>query len=311
MNIFEALGLIKYLHKDEYGNVYFQGLEWQSVECLNTISVKCIDFCEGLYFIDKETYEKYLEYQIEIENDVKYSGLARRPYYRMRGKSVTKEQAFDIIRRTDMFFGDIYLSDGIRGHSDFVGSLNFNNWLINRNHYPMGYGWVHTDGTIGSNSITQKYPEMEEFIAEWFRYLMAFPYLDLVIAITNWDEIPPEAWYDDTLRDSFYKEKYDEEFYKAIEIGIRVKDKTIQVLGPESTIKLYKEYEEKYGVEREKYEPEYYQDRGIAQVDLAYLKRCIESYGLNAEKELSKLPIYELQSSKIPSLVPEEVAEKN
>lgn len=311
MNIFEALGAADYIHVDENGNAHVEDMEWPTSRYFNQLEIRGVNLCDDDFLIKKGSYDKFLEYQIEIENDVKYSGLARRPYYRMRGKSVTKEQAFDIIRRTDMFFGDIYLSDSIRGHSDFVGSLNFNNWLINRNHYPMGYGWVHTDGTIGSNAITQKYPEMEEFIAEWFRYLMAFPYLDLVIAITNWDEIPPEAWYDDTLRDSFYKKKYDEEFYKAIEIGIRVKDKTIQVLGPESTIKLYKEYEEKYGVEREKYESEYYQDRGIAQVDLAYLKRCIESYGLNAEKELSKVPIYALQSSKIPSLVPEEVAEKN
>lgn len=311
MNIFEALGAADYIHVDENGNAHVEDMEWPTSRYFNQLEIRGVNLCDDDFLIKKESYDKFLEYQIEIENDVKYSGLARRPYYRMRGKPVAEEQAFDIIRRTDMFFGGIYLSDGIRGHSDFVGSLNFNNWLINGNHYPMGYGWVHTDGTIGSNAITQKYPEMEEFIAEWFRYLMAFPYLDLVIAITNWDEIPPEAWYDDTLRDSFYKEKYDEEFYKAIEIGIRVKDKTIQVLGPESTIKLYKEYEEKYGVEREKYEPEYYQDRGIAQVDLAYLKRCIESYGLNAEKELSKLPIYELQSSKIPSLVPEEVTEKS
>lgn len=74
----------------------------------------------------------------------------------MRGKTVTRGQAFELIRRTDNFFRGI---NEIRRSGDFVSGTNFDNWLIFRKHYPRGYGLVHTDDTIGTNAITQKYPE--------------------------------------------------------------------------------------------------------------------------------------------------------
>lgn len=41
-----------------------------------------------------------MEYEIIVDEEVKdYKAFARRPYYRMRGKQATEEQAFDIIRR--------------------------------------------------------------------------------------------------------------------------------------------------------------------------------------------------------------------
>ena len=40
--------------------------------------------------------------------------------------------------------------DAINCHKDFIGSLNFDNWLIMQNHYPQGYGWLHTDKTLNN-----------------------------------------------------------------------------------------------------------------------------------------------------------------
>ena len=142
-------------------------------------------------FISKEDCDKYNEYEIIIPDGLDYDGNVRRPYYRMRGKPVTKEQAFELIRRTDNFFAGI---NEIRRSGDFVGCGYFDNWLIHKNHYPRGYGWVHTDGTIGTNAITQKYMVLYKFIAEWFQKLLKFPYLDLVIGITCWNEMPNEFW---------------------------------------------------------------------------------------------------------------------
>lgn len=104
MNIFEALGAADYIHVDENGNAHVEDMEWPTSRYFNQLEIRGVNLCDDDFLIKKESYDKFLEYQIEIENGVKYSGLARRPYYRMRGKSVTKEQAFDIIRRTDMFF---------------------------------------------------------------------------------------------------------------------------------------------------------------------------------------------------------------
>ena len=65
----------------------------------------------------------------------------------MRGKPVTKEQAFELIRRTDNFFAGI---NEIRYSGDFVSAVNFSNHLIHKNHFPQGYGWIHADGTVGT-----------------------------------------------------------------------------------------------------------------------------------------------------------------
>ncbi|MBR0365443.1 MAG: hypothetical protein IJH94_01400 [Clostridia bacterium] len=220
---------------------------------------------------------------------------ARRPYYRMRGKSVTKEQAFEIIRRTDNFFNDILSTEP----PDYIGCLNFDNWLIEKNHFPQGYGWIHTDGTVGTNAITQKFPKSEEFIEEWSDLIKAFPYLNLVIAITWWDEISPteheirREWNDIKNRFGIYgdfeKEDYDDEFYDAIEIGIYVHDNTVELMSPERTREKYREYVELYeDKNRDKYVSKYYDKNGIVQVDIEYLKRLIICNRLDPDSILTE-----------------------
>lgn len=277
------------VYYDEYGNLYieFEKLDWLQQK---SICIPVHNLGDGICFVSKEDCDKYNQYEIIVPEDIDYSNFARRPYYRMRGKSVTKEQAFDIIRRTDRFFGDI---DSIREHDDFVGGGHFDNWLIDRNHYPYGYGWIHVDGTVGLNGITYKYPELYEFINECFHKLRCFPYLDLVVVITDWDEIPAEAW--ENLESDFHDKRlfeykdYDKKFYEAVVLGICIHDKTVEVLRPADAVKKYKEYASLYEKSREIYIPEYYEEHGIEQVDLPYLKKCIESYGLNADEVLSKI----------------------
>lgn len=145
----------------------------------------------------------------------------RRPYYRMRGKPVTEDQAFDIIRRTDNFFQDI---DEIERYRDYIHCINFDNWLIHKNHHPRGYGWIHADGTVGCNAITQKYPNIEEFIDEWICKLINFPYLDLVIAVTSWNEAPYRYWKDEDFRKEWEMKNHDKEFYNDVFTGIYVHD---------------------------------------------------------------------------------------
>ena len=137
-----------------------------------------------VWLIPEEVYEKHSEIEIVIAGDesVNLVRNVRRPYYRMRGVPVTREQAFDIIRRTDRFFE--YVS-AVCNHKDYIGCMNFDNWLIQKNHYPTGYGWIHADGTIGANAITQKYPTVREFIEEWYKLLYAFPYLNLIPTATS------------------------------------------------------------------------------------------------------------------------------
>ena len=65
----------------------------------------------------------------------------------------------------------------------------------------------------------------------------------------------------------------EEEFCKEIAVGIYVHDRKLEILNPSDTIAKYKEYNKRYGIPPEKFEP-------------AYLRKCIEAYGLDAEKEI-------------------------
>ena len=248
MTIFEYLyGDVYYT--DEYGNAYFDSCVDIDYE-LDEIP-EIVNLGDHTYFMAKEDLDLYNQYDIKVdrvsEDDLRFLHYTRRPYYQMRGRSVSREQAFDIIRRTDNFFN--WDMETIGNRKEFVRCINFDNWLIMKNHYPKGYGWIHADGTVGANAITQKWPTLKEFVEEWFYKLKAFPYLDLVIGITNWDEI---SWDEDDT------------FEKAIQMGIYVHDKCIELLNKQNAWAKYQEYDEKYGADPERFETDYYQKNGTS-----------------------------------------------
>lgn len=246
-----------------------------------------------VFFLDKDKMDKVLEYEIIVPDEfIEYECLARRPYYRMRGKKVSEEQAMDIIRKTDNFFE---YDTRQKPPTGYIGNMNFDNWLISKRHYPMGYGWIHRDGTVGGNAITQKFPTVYEFVIEWLKKLMTFPYLDLIIGVTYYDEGMKhyydeeyEYWFEhlqEEKYDYFEKEEYDERFYSNLEVGIYVHDKKIEILDQKQTKKIYREYAEKYGdKDRYKYCSEYYDANEIEQIDNEYLKKCLELDGWDEER---------------------------
>ena len=252
---------------------------------------------EKMGFTEDSDLSVYDDIEIIIDKGMDdYDTCVRRPYYRLRGKPVTEEQAFEIIRRTDDIFDwDIELP----ACSDYIGTYHLRNFWFNRNHYPSDYGWIHRDGTLGGNGITDKYPEFDELIFEMLDLIQAFPYLDFVLAITNWNEMPHEVW--EHISDEFKNEEYNrkhmfeefEGFYDDLDIGFWVHDNTIEVLEPKRAAEKFKEYEEKYGVAEPSYYSAYYNmENKIIPCDVDYLKRCIEAYGLNAEETLGKVNEY-------------------
>lgn len=291
MTIFDVSGLDKYICMDEGGNAYVtMGTRECNLDADTVLeNIKGIEWIDhNTYLIPKEVYDRYCEYSIEITDDEDIYSVEsiRRPYYRMRGKKVTREQAFDIIRRTDNFFS--WYMDDVSCNKDYVGGCNFDNWLIQKNHYPEGYGWIHVDGTVGCNSITQKYPTVMECVCEWLTNLIEFPYLDLVIAFTFLNE---GIIYDSEDNYSNIDDN-DNDFADVVLMGIEIHDKQIKVTSSKEAVDKYNEYDNKYGVNAQIYKPEYYGDNKIIQVDEDYLRKCIESYGLDADKELSGVPEY-------------------
>lgn len=218
-----------------------------------------------------------------------------RYYYRLRGKPVTPEQAFEIIRRTDTFMRNI---DQIYWRDDHVGGDLFPSYFFTRRHTPNGFSWAHLDGTIGINyHISLAFAKMKAILEEWSYIAKAFPYLDLVIAITNWDEYSYEAWEHDDKGsfelkyNSFYEldaREHDALFYEDIQIGLRIRNGELELLDKEDAVKTYKEYAELYEAEpREKYKANYYQELAQRQDSPELLRQAIRDFGLDPDKVTS------------------------
>lgn len=292
MNIFEYLtrNCKDKPYFDEAGNVYVDvqsGIDRHVRYFMQRIDEDC-------FFLTKEDYEKYAKIEISLANDIDDSFYnVRRPYFRLRGKPVTREQAYEILRRVDRFFNNI---DSVYSHDDFIECLNFRSNVLPNRSYSDRWGWCHPDGFIGINDITFKYPEDNEFIAEWVKYLAEFSFLDIMIAITNWDEIPPEVW-DKMSEDLFYTndnwdadDTYDGLFLKSIYLGIYVHDNKVELLNSTDARARYIEYDALYGSQKARCSVDYCEENGIYEADLGYVRKCIESYGLDADEELAKLP---------------------
>lgn len=285
MNIFEYLTRndAGELIFDECGNVYIEGKKGL-YDLISSFEKNHVGY--GNYYFTKEEYEQICEYEIMLpENWEGYKACVKYPYYRMRGKPVSKKQALDIIRRTDRGMDRIRK---VKSHEDFIQSINFDNclfenWLMN---HGSSHGWIHPDGTVGINSDTARWPKEMEFVCEWFNYLKALPYLDVVIAVTCWNNHNPRCDYEELKRDYTETAIFDEEFYDAVDVGIYVHDKTIQILDKKEAVEKYKEYCRLYEKDRYRYMEEHY---NALLIDESYFKKCIESYGFTLEDVFKKL----------------------
>lgn len=252
--------------------------------------------------------EQFQNIQVIIDPEV--AGIefdVRRPYFRMRGRPVTEEQAFDIIRRTDNFFHFDMRIHGYPLEGLLEGRFVLDNVWYSPDFYPHPRGWVRPDGIVGQNNITGRYPEESEFLASVLPLKEAFPYLDLMIAVTDWDECPGYVW--DLIRrsndaykagdDDLYR-KYDEEFERAISredypdfpehivYGIWLHDDKIELMAPARAREKYLEYNRLYGGADEAiFTMDYYEEQGSTPADLDYLRRCIRSHGLDPDEVLA------------------------
>lgn len=248
---------------------------------------------------DDDDYEMYdviyaenpIKILVDEEFDRDWSPSGRRPYYQMRGKRISEQQAFEIICRTDRMFSHYALN-----FENSICSLNFHNdWFLGD--YFSRYGWVHPNGIIGTNGITLKYPTVDEFAHEWAVYLHSFPFLDLIIGITWWDEVSPRKWK--MLRERCKNRMFDvsnemkyleyNDFCNNIEAGIWVHDGRIEIIDREQTIEVYKKYEKLYEEKDHRiYCHEYYEDFQPDVTTLEYLKKCLLTYGITDAEEFLK-----------------------
>lgn len=233
-----------------------------------------------------EEYKPYLyDESIMIEHDNKFTGwdtLAKYPYYRLRGPQVTEEQAFEIIRRSDMAFtdmSDIRTNKAIVSEDIVYGVYDlWINWFMSERKVQ---GWCRPDGVIGANGTLYKYPELDEILDQLYILIKEFPFLDFVWAITDWDEIPLECKLDDSTFNAFVPNEEYSNFSDHIDIAFYVHDKKVEVLEGEKAKQKYNEYNKLYGGDEKIFTGSYYSGENNTPVDKEYLEKCINKYELS------------------------------
>lgn len=207
------------------------------------------------WFTDLEliyTDKKYLHYELS----------GRRPYYQMRGKPVTEQQAFEIIRRCDSSF---YYDDELAPYTPKENEIPVNpehisSWLFMENHFPNGYGWCYPDGLIGTNGICGRYPTTLELVTDFIAMMYRFPYLDAVWAFTCCNEVLDGTAFED-----------------AADIIFWTHDNKIEILDRIAGLAKYKEYAQKYEKEAWMYDNMERHKRKNREELMRYAERCSEA----------------------------------
>lgn len=214
-----------------------------------------------------------------------YEAAPKRPVCSLRGKPVSPEQAFEIIRRTEVSFHYI---EEIKSHPDYIHAWNL--WVEYFRDGPLEHrqGWVLTDGTLGLDfTAIDKFPTMDEMLEGIPGVAKAFPYLDFILTISNWEEMPRTAWdrWFHNEHVPFEQKEWDENFHEAIDVGIWVHDGMIELLDRERAVWKYREYADKYEVDdRKRFVHEYHGRPVDPTINKEYLLKCVRAYGVDPAK---------------------------
>lgn len=121
------------------------------------------------------------------ENIILALGNVRRPLVLMRGKPITVEQTIQLITGEEPLFGEGAKCEGccLDPRSD--------RGILKNIFYRQGYDWlstwVYSDGTIGGDIVfLGKYPEWDEMILPYMHLAKKYPFLDMTISYTMYDE---------------------------------------------------------------------------------------------------------------------------
>lgn len=153
--------------------------------------------------------------------------LPKWPQAYTTGKSVSEDQALEIIRRTDSFFmcssgndpefaekirasigfptavptGDmgefrrrLEREDVWREKWDFLRLEYMSNGWITCSYINGPHGWMHPDGSIGFADIIGKWPKVEEFLSDWKQIAKTWSFLDIGATLME-----KELYEEDTL----------------------------------------------------------------------------------------------------------------
>lgn len=252
--------------------------------------------------------------RIEVRDEadgIHWDGEARAPYFQLRGRRLSEEEAFEMIARTDRMFDlsgawdfprdgqhmsiaakwdSMIRKKGYRGSDSYF----VNEYIFPGNSIPSG-GYVWPDGRVGINHWMYKLPDISEIIKQLMDWALCFPYFDIILVITKWNEISAQRaranfWEDDENYDGVphpdadldeYEKPYEPITVDDVDICIGIQPGILRFLKPEDGLRQLAEYDSFY-TERERREfptTDFYQDTHTIPIDEAYFSRLLNYYG--------------------------------
>ena len=274
------------------------------------------DMCPARKTYKREVSEKELQKIFgrltvidDTDGKARWTSEAREPYFRLRGKRLSEEQAFEILTRTEYIFeravwevrqeesalkkavGEWYEKirrNGYEGNPSTFFSNDYFSGSMGR--YIGGYVWP--DGRVGLNEIMYKYPFMDEILDQFMDWAMKYPCLELILVITKWDGMSPMRYKASVLdyleqipnpdRDlDEYQKPYEPIPAEAVDCAVEIKPGLIHFLTPEEGLKKLAEYDQQYTEEerRQFASSDYHSHTGVRELNRDHLLRMIEYYG--------------------------------
>lgn len=195
------------------------------------------------------------------------SSSFRRPLVWMRGRTVTPDQAREVIRRCDRFFQP-WTPPGQEeaGPPDPVSVE-----LLESSLFTNGAGWCRPDGRIGVDRICRiKDVFEEEIISDGCDLMEEFPFLDLFFLFWACEEEEP-----------FTPGQMAMHGMPQPEFGVRFHDRRVEFYAPHDAWETFCDFQARYGDAPETYEESEMKRRGIAGLDRACLDRCLRDNGMD------------------------------
>ena len=173
--------------------------------------------------------------------------MEKHPYFRMRGKRVTKEQAFDIISRESVDKRNHFIkrAENIIEESHALQFTEIK--LHHTSRFDWIRSWIDPDGAVGeTNYCAWKYPDGLRLMEEHMLNAKRYPFLKYVIVYTMHDARMREDLYD---VDGIFHDIDDTVFWGGFEYALWVHDGGVERVDRDKAKELYEEYQSEYPCE--------------------------------------------------------------
>ena len=173
--------------------------------------------------------------------------MEKHPYFRMRGKRVTKEQAFDIISRESVDKRNHFIkrAENIIEESPALQFTEIK--LHHTSRFDWIRSWIDPDGAVGeTNYCAWKYPDGLRLMEEHMLNAKRYPFLKYVIVYTMHDAVSREDLY---YEDGIFHDIEDTIFWGGFEYALWVHDGGVERVDRDKAKELYEEYQSEYPCE--------------------------------------------------------------